>query len=31
MKKEKNEEKRGINSDEFVFFTSYKRKKRFSA
>ena len=30
-KKERIEENRGMNSDEFVFFTSYKRKKRFSA
>jgi len=30
MKKERIEENRGINSDEFVFFSFYRRKNRFS-
>lgn len=31
MKKEKNKENRGMNSEENVFFDSYIRKNRFSA
>ena len=31
MKKERIEENRGMNSDEFVFFSFYRRKNRFSA
>lgn len=31
MKKEKNKENKGMNSEEIVFFDSYIRKNRFSA